>query len=284
MRINSLDAPCYLPEQDQRSVLRLGLMPLEPRSWLLPNANLAEFHQHKLDCLERYQPQTCVTLPGSEDAQSELHDLMLLHLIQDHPTVYRREAGQLCHLSADLRWKLGEKSLWQCSLWVTEDLCILEPRGDEYVLTAASVCSPSNWKLEDKIGRNVDFIHGPVPGYERELAQRVNRLFAGLKPEKPLARMNWSVQNDNELLWRKDLGLGTGTTQTEQNESTATDKYWRVERQTLRRLPGSGAVVFTIGISLHSFQSLSALPGFTDAMAAILQQLPEEQKLYKGLS
>ena len=78
------------------------------------------------------------------------------------------------------------------------------------------------------------------------------------------------------MFWRRDLGSGVG--------DDSAQRYWRVERQTLRRLPRSGAIVFGIRITLHSVQSLAAWPGAQDALAAILARLPADQKRYKGLS
>lgn len=254
-------------------MLRLGIAPLNPGQWLVASADLADFHRHKLHCHRNHRDKTVLALPGSAAAQRECRELILQHLSTDHAGIYRCGDTVLEHAGSGLTWSLDDPSLWAASLWVSEDICVLEESGSDYLLTAASVCSPSNWCLEDKIGRNLDVIHGPVPGYDTTLSTRVNRLFHSLKVDKPLLRFNWSVQNDCELLWRKDLNSGVA----------GSARYWRVERQTLRRLPRSGAIVFSIGISLHSFTRMAAYPGFNSAIEALLAQLPAEQKHYKGL-
>ena len=49
---------------------------------------------------------------------------------------------------------------------VQEDLCLMEKRGEEHVLTAAVLCFPASWRLADKIGRPLEAIHVPVPEYD----------------------------------------------------------------------------------------------------------------------
>ena len=114
---------------------------------------------------------TCYAeIAGSENAQAEFHDFLLQHLLQNPDSVTGERVRSLIQQREDLVWDIGEKKLWPASVWVAEDICLLEPRGDDFIMTAASVCSPSNWLLEDKIGQTVDFIHAPVPGYEEVLS------------------------------------------------------------------------------------------------------------------
>lgn len=264
--------PIYFPEPDQTTVLRLGLQPLDSRNWLHIDADLPQFHAHKLEQMEIRPGSVYRTLPGSESAVSELGATVLQYL-QDHQQQhYLVNDGQLSHRQSGLSWPLATDDLWQISLWVQEDLCLLQEVNGSYRLTAASVCSPSNWDPASKIGRSLSGIHGPVPGYEQELASRVDRLFSSLKADKPLLRYNWSLQNGRELFWESDPEHCPGP-----------PTHWRIERQTLRRLPQSKAVVFTIRIFLHPLAQLSADPRFAASLHQILSALPADQKHYKGL-
>lgn len=274
MRLISQVAPSYLPEATQTSVLRLGLVPLEFAQWMQCDSDFSQFHAHKLHAKQQFSDKVYAELPRSWSAQQEFQHHLLQHLIADHSNRYRLAAETLYYDAEGQAWSLQENNLWHMSLWVQEDICILELIEDEYRLTAASVCSPSNWRLEDKIGQTLDIIHQPVPNYQRELAQRVNRLFDNIKPHKPLLRFNWSIQIGNELLWRKDLNA---------EASEQEELYWRVERQTLVRLPQTQAIVFAIRIYLHSFTAMLALPAFRSNLSAILASLPAEQKQYKGI-
>jgi|TARA_B100000315_G_C14561333_1_gene580730 hypothetical protein len=194
------------------------------------------------------------------------------HLLRDHG--YSINTGNsLTHPGYALEWDKSLTDLWHSSLWIQEDICILELIDDDYCLTAASVCSPSNWKMEEKIGCTVDVIHDPVPGYQDKIAAKVNRLLHGIKVDKPVQRLNWSIQPGADMFWRADL----------KGYSGVNDKYWRVERQTFLRLPETQAVVFRIRVFMHSFEVMIQFPDFQKNISNILQQLPQEQKSYKNL-
>ena len=147
-------------------------------------------------------------------------------------------------------------------------------------MTAASVCSPSNWILQEKIGQTVDFIHDPVPEYDSLLSEKVNRFLEGLSSGRVLLRYNWSIQSGNELFWRRRPQSQFYAVV----DSSSPNLYWRIERQTFVRLPASKAIVFGIRVFLHSFDKLRNIAGFDQAIEQLLAQLPATQKCYKGLA
>ena len=59
--------------------------------------------------------------------------------------------------------------------------------------------------------------------------------------------------------------------------------HWRVERQTLMRLPQSKAIVFGIRVFIHDFSMMSKIQGFDESVAALIRKLPAEQSFYKNL-
>ncbi|MCA0272722.1 MAG: DUF3445 domain-containing protein [Proteobacteria bacterium] len=122
---------------------------------------------------------------------------------------------------------------------VQEDFCILEKRGEEHVLTAALLCFPAAWTLAEKIGRPLTGIHVPVAPYTEDIARRVQRLFDGVQPGRPVWRAN--------LLRYDDFALFQPYTEAQKRKVGAPDSpFERSERQTVIRLPESGAVVFAI--------------------------------------
>lgn len=273
MRLDSQVPPPYLPDGTQQTVLRLGLSSLHPADWLQPDADFARFHAHKADCLQHHQEQVIACLPSSYALQGLFADFLLEHLLHWHGDSYALVDGNLKHLPSGLRWPLADRSLAACSRWIQEDIVLLEPQGNSYRLAAASVCSPSNWRLEEKLGATLAAIHAPVPGYEAQLAARVDRLLAGLKADKPVSRINWSLQPGNELRWRDQSSDG----------DHKLDIYWRIERQSLLRLPAANAIIFSIRIYLHRLEDLLKTPGLEADLHNILHNLPTEQLTYKGL-
>lgn len=120
---------------------------------------------------------------------------------------------------------------------VQEDICVLEKRGAQHVLASAVLCFPANWRLAEKIGRPLTTIHDPVDEYDDNLARRVQRLFDGVKVDRPLWRFN--------KLRYVDADLHQPMKKTENGEMP----FVRSERQCILRLPRTDAVVFTI----HTF-------------------------------
>ena len=69
-----------------------------------------------------------------------------------------------------------------------EDILIhqKDPVDERFKLIAGALCFPSHWSLCQKLGMNLNRIHQPVPEYSEDIANRVERLFVGLKPENPI--------------------------------------------------------------------------------------------------
>ena len=279
MKLDSSNFPIYLPEKEQTSVLRLGLQNFRENDWIFPAKDLNVFQKHKTELGVSQSEECFAQTQKSVAAQCEFYDHLLQHLLARPKLDYSRLGNQLIHKQEKLISEIGDKNLWEASLWVPEDFCLLEKEKEGYVMTAASVCSPSNWILQDKIGQTVDFIHDPVPEYDSLLSEKVNRFLEGLSSGRFLLRYNWSIQSGNELFWRDDLNPNFAVV-----DSSSPNLYWRIERQTFLRLPASKAIVFGIRVFLHSFDKLRNIAGFHQAIEQLLAQLPATQKCYKGLA
>ncbi len=131
-----------------------------------------------------------------------------------------------------------------------EDLCIIQTGDDGPRFTAALLCFPSRWRLHEKLGKPLTAVHGPVPFYEQRLATPVDRFMARVKPGHIASRLNWSVMDDPAMY--QPGGHGRQATNAAITPDNAGETlYLRVERQTLRRLPVSEAVLF--GIRVHCY-------------------------------
>jgi len=136
---------------------------------------------------------------------------------------------------------------------VAEDFCLLMPdrEAGEYRLVGAILCFPSRWSLAEKMGRPLTAIHAPVPGYAEALAPRVNRVFEALRPGRGLWRANWLIHASPEL--HLPMGLSDKLVA---EADPADGIYLRTERQTLIRLPETGAVAFGIKTSTCPLEAL----------------------------
>lgn len=150
---------------------------------------------------------------------------------------------------------------------VQEDLCLMLPdAGGVPALAAACLCFPSRWVLAEKIGRPMRAIHAPVPGLDERLGATIDRFLVGLKPGQIYARGNWSLTTDPALHQPVPLPHAPITA-----ANAGAALFYRVERQTLRRIGDSGAVVFGIRIHQHPLAAMPAgqRPAFAEAIAGL---------------
>ena len=265
----------YLPFVADPEFMAMGLGRLDVRRWIEPDRSLAVYCDNKLAQRAALGDAAYQALPESAAAQRELHSLLLQHLLADHGDDYRRDGQQLLLPELGMSWSIdSEQPLWQASLWVQDDICLLQDSAEGYRLTAASLCAASFWRLEDKIGRSLDRIHDPVPDFERQLAPQVNRFFSHIKPQYPVSRGNWSVVASADLNQRQDLPSPV---------PPDTPLLLRVERQSLRRLPVTGAVAFTIRVYVHGLAGIAGNAAVWQALKLALLGLSPAQRRYKGI-
>jgi dimethylamine monooxygenase subunit A len=222
------------------------------------------------------------TLPGSEPASADLLEALLAHLERHHPgTVTRRPDGTVEDTStASVIDPTQMHPIDAAGRLVQEDLCLMERIRGSWTLTAASVCFPSRWNLATKLGRDLSAIHDPVPGYAETLARPADALFDRLHVERPVWRLNWT------LIDRPDLHQPDPAARRRPPAALVDpgrQLWFRVERQTLRRLTDRPAVTFTIRTYATVLDDLlSAHPDAAGALRATLATVPPDTLAYKG--
>ena len=213
-----------LPRARGGGVLKMGLVRLDECEWLQPNParalRAAAFAAH---------PDAVQVLPEAEPAGAELAAMLGV-------------AGGLAGAA---------RSYW-------EDMCLLTRREGEaaHRLTGGAVAFPTDWRLHDKIGLPLTEVHKPIHGYREQLSAGVDNFMNGLAPHTIYGRANWFVVASDALRY-----LPEDPPQERFAHVTAANAgetlIVRSERQTLRRLPETGAIVFTIGVYLAPLGSLS---------------------------
>ncbi|MFC6635369.1 heme-dependent oxidative N-demethylase family protein [Microbulbifer taiwanensis] len=265
-----------LPFMQSADMVHMGLQRLDDSQWIQPCQNLPHYFHNRLRARRCLGDRVFAQLPRSMAAQRELHQLLLQLLCRHQRRAYSIEGGLLRWRGegASLCWPLadGGEPLWTASQWVADDLCLLQPGARGYELTAASLAAPSYWRLEEKIGRPLDSIHAPVPGFRDKLSAQVTRFFDHLLPDYPVWRSNWTVVNSAELTQRGDSKV--------EDEKL----FLRVERQSLRRLPESGAVVFTIRVMINPLTDLLPVAGAVTSLRRAVERLSPEESKYKSLA
>ena len=152
-----------------------------------------------------------------------------------------------------------------------EDLCLLLPdAAGEHRVVAGAVAFPTDWRLADKMGLPLTAIHAPIHGYAEQLAAGVDHFFRTIVPGPIFGRANWFVVPS--AAWRYLPEDAPERRFAHIDAANAGETlFLRCERQTLRRLPETGAVLFTIGVHVARLDSLSAgvVRGVARAVAAV---------------
>ena len=262
--------PIHTPYKNGEGGVKVGLEPIKESDWLEVDDLFNSEIELKKELYDSHFNDIHQEVKESFKSQVELLSVLRSHLEQYHPD----------HKITSVDESLPLKS---ASLMVQEDLVLMLPRGEEYFLGAASLCAPSNWSLQEKFKSSLIGLHVHVPTYEKKIGSRVNNLFNNLPMERIFQRFNWSVYEDSKLFQpaRSKSRIERSKTITEDN---AGDRLFiRVERQTIRRLPETGAIVFTIRVHVNPLLSikkdLSLLTDFNQA----LENLNTDMKRYKSI-
>lgn len=149
-------------------------------------------------------------------------------------------------------------ALPEAALATHEDLCLLTKREDEdvYRLIGAAVAWPSDWHPAEKIGLPLRALHAPIAGYEEQLATGVDRFMETLRPGPIYGRCNWFIAATGERRWLPDRPPQEAFAHVTP-ENAGETLFVRSERQMLRRLPQTGAILFGIGIYVEPLGKLS---------------------------
>ena len=165
----------------------------------------------------------------------------------------------------------------RCGRLVQEDVCLMERISESWILTAASVCFPTQWDPFSKIGLALDQIHEPVPRYEQDLMPRPGNFMDRISDGMIAARTGWSLTASS------DLALNSEDRVVDMHlEKDPSELIVRVERQTLRKVPKSEAIAFTIRIHRWPLKVIREDAELAKDLLVSLKAIPDEIKPYKS--
>ncbi len=265
--------------------MAMGLTASKAEDWIeLDDRYVAEMAERRALLAERHG-DVFSALPASDDARVEVLELLSRHLPARYPDWFRLDGTFLHNGLTGEDWNLAAPACDPLELagrLVQEDLCLIQPGAEGPLLTAAVLCFPSRWRLAEKIGRPLAAVHGPVPLYADRLAGPVDRFMDRVKTGHIAARLNWSVLDD-PALFQVGGKYRDGVNEAITAENAGEALFLRVERQTLRRLPRSGAVLFTIRVHVYPLSLIVAGRNQARKLAAAVRALPAEIGRYKSL-
>lgn len=258
----------------------IGLSALDSQRWIEPDAALGQYLAEKQELARTRLTDIFRGTDDSLKAQRECLAALVSHLEERQPGLYRRKhqtihvAGHTVDLADDTL-----PPLLRAGMLVQDDLVIMMKREAGWSIAAAHLSFPSSWSLAEKFDRPMEAVHEHVPRFQggTRNAVMINRIFDNLAPGLPAERFNWSI-NWKEKLFHPETG---------RNDAAKPDEaVVRVERQTLTKLPVTGAIVFTIRIYLDpvtAFRNHPDGPRLRAALAEQLEGLAGDQLRYKGL-
>jgi dimethylamine monooxygenase subunit A len=257
----------HTPYDGSSKPFTIGLQQLDPATWIEVDDNLEIYLAEKRRLYREETANVLVAEQGTETAQQEVLDLLI------------------AHLGTSLVPHCDHGPLSRAALLVQEDLVLMRHSPYGWRLVAASLCFPSAWNLHEKFGKPMQDIHQPVPGFGpgTRNAGLIDRMFDNLRVEQPVIRWNWSLYGDDRLYhpasdnkMKNRFGDGPITG----------NVIMRLERQTLRKLPKSGDILFTIRIHNNPLEVLETHadgPALAHSIASQVANLTDAEIDYKGL-
>jgi hypothetical protein len=130
--------------------------------------------------------------------------------------------------------------------------------------------------LAEKMGQPMLAVHEPVSRYAEHIGAAVDATLSRMSVERPLWRSNWTLEDHPSLF------------QPEPPDRPLVEDpalLWiRMERETLRRLPSSGGVLFTIrGFQQPLPQYVASRPERAATLATLVERLPDDLARYKSV-
>jgi dimethylamine monooxygenase subunit A len=230
------EAPDWLGELDLSVTgahVRMGTRALADDEWLLGDQLAREEIALRRRLLAEQRDLVYACTPFAAGPAAEAADLVDRWLVH--------------HGISDLPAPEEYAPLARVGTLVQEDLCLMVRHDDAWHLEGAVLCFPSLWVLAEKLGRPAALVHEPVPYYAEELSHRVDTFLDRLATGKPVWRRNFSLW-PALLLWAPCHTLDPVLHEERDPGESAPHVWLRSERQTLRRLPETGAVLFTIRV------------------------------------
>ncbi len=255
----------HRPYDGSKPLFRIGLSSFADNAWLDVDENTEFYLDEKKRLIAEIPDKVFLTTENTIESQSEVLELIVEYLQENQSEVREPDA--------DL------PPLMQAALMVQEDLVIMGKRAEGWCLVAGSVCFPSSWSLDKKIGEPLHDVHAPVPEFNKGTrnAGMIERILDNLQVGIPAERFDWSVYSDD------DLYQGGRTGELNGDEG---DHFLRVERQTITKLPNSGDVLFIIRTYIDPFDALKSRDDRREialGFIGLLEKLTTTQVDYKGL-
>jgi hypothetical protein len=266
--------PRYLPFMDGPAPSgssafrwRLGVRPLDLHDWieLGPDADAAIAAKAVLN--DEHARTVFAVLDDVEAESREVADELTAHLRRRWPDRY-----------GDVQLDAALHPLDAAARLVPEDLVLLVERDGALVFGGGSVCFPNRWDLRSKLGLSMAGVHAPVDRLNDQLEAPIDAFFDRLTPQRSFWRLGWGILDTPD--WYTPID---GTAAPRPVDPAPEELFLRVERETLRRLPVTNCVLFTIRTYVTAIPEVAVDPDVARRLADSVDALPDDVRGYKAV-
>ena len=251
----------HSPWADAPADFAIGLRPIAPAAWL--EGGEADPAARKDPLFAAHRDLVWAELDGSRPGQEEALALV-------------RSLGAAAEAGS---WP----PLYAAARAVADDLCLMEKRDGAWTLTALSLSAGTFFSAAEVIGKPLATLHAPVPGFGERFLARVARIFDALAADAILERRNWTVMAGDDLFAPDGAAVRARIADIAPGRAGEA-LHVRVERQTIRRLPATGGVLFTIRVWRHPLAALDDDPARRAAFAQAWRGATPAFRSYKRLA
>ncbi|CAN5348558.1 DUF3445 domain-containing protein [soil metagenome] len=251
---------------------RLGLRPLDPAEWIEIRDDHEVQMAAKAAVLADHHETVVVVADHVAPEATEVLEALVTHVRERFPERYARVQPDRSLHPLDAAGRL-----------VQEDLVLMVERDDRLVVGGGSVCFPNRWDLRSKLGCTMAEVHEPVARLNAQLAGPIDGVLARLRPERSYWRLGWGVLDTGELYQAVD-GTAPPRPGADGIDHLSLDQiHLRVERETLRRFPRTGCVLFTIRTHIANLRQVAESPVDAALLAEAVAAMPTDVAGYKQL-
>ncbi|KAJ5894909.1 hypothetical protein N7495_006600 [Penicillium taxi] len=280
----------------ERYRIMMNIRKLDVQNWLTLDKNYMAEHRVRDHLLREKRDKVLRCLPESIDACQEALGEVSKFLCQRFPNVFHKvtegEKEWVENLMTKEKFDIdscGDSSIennteaLEAAVRLTmEDLSILLKNDEgEYYLAASASLFPTGWTVEERIGWSISRLHNPVPLWHQQVGSSVCKFLSRLTPTSPMERSNYfiEVKKPNEDLF--DILYRPGALcEKELCKLSPNEIIIRRERQTFRRLPRTGALLFAVKTYLTPIEELPMQE--LENLAKEMKSWPDYVSEYKG--
>ncbi|KAI4182081.1 MAG: hypothetical protein L6R41_006218 [Letrouitia leprolyta] len=265
--------------------ITMGLRRMPWDEWVELDNQYLYFHGEKARRIAELDRIVARTEPQALEAAYELLEEFSDYLSQRYPDLFRRTSVGINNLLTGEQFNIVERPLKQdpmqmASRLIQDDFALLLEKPDgQYYLSAGAIVMPGLWNLDERMGMPLSQIHidhGKVPGFKEKLEKGVMSLFRRIQPDSPVQRNTWYVQG-LDAVDEMEFAKGAG-----EKNMPVENFHYRTERQTVRRLPRSGAVAFMFRTYIVPITELAEEPYVPGRLASAIRSWDDNMAYYKG--